>query len=224
MNQTADNPNIAIFDVCNTLFKANTTAGFISRLQSQHGTRKQRLLVQMILNRLSPIRYATLLYSKLTKHDVPRDILISTLAGYSKAELSVAAQEYAEDLFANHKITQTHALLVKAQQVGEQVILVSNSLDIIIQAIAKRFDCKSVASELAIQDGICLGRLSRSLTGKKHIAIEKLLKTPDADITVCTDNRSDVELLRQGHRRIVVHCGPPAKELKRVATEFIDVE
>jgi len=224
MNQIAENPNITIFDVCHTLFKVNTTAGFISHLQSQHGSRKQRLLVQLIRNRLSPIRYAALLYSKLTKHDAPRDILISTLAGYSETELSVAAEAYTADLFANQKIPQTHALLAEAQQSGAQVVLVSNSLDIVIQAIAKCFDCESVASELAFKNGACQGRLARSLTGKKHIAIEALLKTPDANITVCTDNRSDVELLQRASRRIVVHSGAPAEELKRVATEFINVE
>lgn len=224
MNRIANNPNIAIFDVCHTLFKANTTAGFISRLQCQHGSWKQRLLVLLIRNRLSPIRYAALLYSKLTKHDAPRDILIGTLTGYSETDLQTAAQEYAEDLFANQKIPQTHALLAEAQRSGAQVVLVSNSLDVVIQAIAQRFDCESVASELAFEDGVCLGQLSRSLTGKKHIAIAELLETPGANIIVCTDNRSDAELLRRASRRIVVHSGPPAEELRRVATEFIHVE
>ena len=224
MNRVADNANIAIFDVCHTLFKANTTAGFISHLQLQRGNLKQRLTVQLIRNRLSPIRYATLLFSKLTKHDAPRDILISTLAGYSETDLRAAAQSYADELFANRKIPQTHALLAEAQRAGAYVLLVSNSLDVVIQAIAKCFNCESVSSELAFADGVCTGRLSHSLTGKKHIAIKELLDTPGANITVCTDNRSDAELLRQATRRIVVHSGPPAEELKRVATEFIDVE
>ena len=224
MSSIPDSPDIAIFDVCHTLFKANTTAGFIDHLQRQHGNQKQRLLVRLIRSRLSPVRYVTLLYSKLTKHDAPRDILIWTLAGYAESDLRAAAQEYADDLFANQKIPQTHALLAEAQRSGSRVALVSNSLDVIIQAIAKRFDCESVASELAIEDGICLGRIANSLTGKKHIAIAELLETPGANITVCTDNRSDAELLRRASRRIVVHSGPPAEELRRVATEFIDVE
>ena len=224
MSSVAGSPDIAIFDVCHTLFKANTTAGFISHLQHQHGNLKQRLLVQLIRNRLSPVRYAALFYSKMTKHDAPRDILISTLAGYSEIELRAAARVYTENLFAQQKIPQTHVLLAEAKDAGARVVLVSNSLDIVIQAIAERFDCESVASKLAIKDGVCQGRLSQSLTGKKHIAIEDLLKTPGANITVCTDNRSDAELLRQGTRRIVVHSGPPAEELKQLATEFIDVE
>ena len=60
MNRIADNSNIAIFDVCHTLFKANTTAGFISNLQRQRGNLKQRLKVQLICNRLSPIRLRNL--------------------------------------------------------------------------------------------------------------------------------------------------------------------
>ena len=160
----------------------------------------------------------------MTKHDLPRDILISTLAGYSKTELRAAARDYVGDLFAHDKIPQTHALLAEARSAGAHVVLVSNSLDIVIQAIAERLDCDSVASTLAIEDGVCKGRLSRSLTGKKHVAIEGLLKTPNANITICTDNRSDAELLSYGHRRIVVHRKPPAKELVQVATEFIDVE
>jgi len=191
MNQNPNNANITIFDVCHTLFTANTTAGFISHLQRRRGSLRQRLLVQAIRNRLSPVRYAALIYSKLTKHDAPRDILISTLAGYPS---------------------------------GDQVVLVSNSLDIVIQAIAERFACESVASKLAIENGVCKGRLTESLTGKKHIAVQELLETPNANITVCTDNRSDVELLRRANRRIVVHHKPPAEELKRVATEFINVE
>ena len=224
MNKVADTANIAIFDVCHTLFKANTTAGFICHLQRQRGNLRQRLMLQLIRNRLSPVRYATLLYSKLTKHDAPRDILISTLAGYSETDLREAAKEYADSLFADQKIPQTHVLLAEAQRSGAHVVLVSNSLDIVIQAIAARFDCESVASELAIVDGICQGRLAHSLTGKKHVAIQELLETTGARITVCTDNRSDVELLRRANRRIVVHSGPPAKELEQVATEFIDVE
>ena len=224
MNKVADNTNIAIFDVCHTLFKANTTAGFISHLQRRRGNLKQRLTVQLIRNRLSPVRYATLLYSKLTKHDLPRDILLSTLAGYSEADLRAAAQDYADVLFVDQKISQTHVLLAEAQRDGAHVVLVSNSLDIVIQAIANRFDCESIASKLAIKDGVCTGRLARNLTGKKHIVVKELLETPDANITVCTDNRSDAELLRRATRRIVVHSGPPAEELKRVATEFIDVE
>ena len=224
MNQNPNNANITIFDVCHTLFTANTTAGFISHLQRQRGSLKQRLLVQAIRNRLSPIRYAALIYSKLTKHDAPRDILISTLAGYPEAELRQAAQDYTGDLFTNQTIPETHSLLAEAQRSGDHVILVSNSLDIVIQAIAERFDCESVASKLAIENGVCKGRLSNNLTGKKHIAVKELLETPNTTITVCTDNRSDVELLRRANRRIVVHHKPPAEELKRVATEFIHVE
>lgn len=224
MNKISNQTNITIFDVCHTLFKANTTAGFISHLQRQHGNLKQRLTVQLIRHRLSPIRYATLLYSKLTKHDAPRDILIGTLAGYQETKIREAARSYADDLFANHKIPQTHRLLAEAQNSGDQVVLVSNSLDVVIEAIAERFDCQSVASTLAIDRGICGGRLAQSLTGQKHLAVEELLETPNANITVCTDNRSDVKLLQRANRRIVVHHGPPAEELKRVATEFIDVE
>ena len=224
MTKVADNANIAIFDVCHTLFKANTTAGFISHLQRQRGNLKQRLVVQLIRNRLSPVRYVTLLYSKMTKHDAPRNILLSTLAGYSEPDLRAAARHYTDELFAEQKIPQTQALLTEAQRSGAHVVLVSNSLDIVIQAIAERLNCESVASTLAFEDGVCQGRLSRSLTGQKHIAVEELLGTPGANITVCTDNRSDAELLRRANRRIVVHSGPPAEELKRVATEFIDVE
>lgn len=224
MNQNPNNANITIFDVCHTLFTANTTAGFISHLQRRRGSLRQRLLVQAIRNRLSPVRYAALIYSKLTKHDAPRDILISTLAGYPESELRQAAEDYASDLFSNQTIPETHSLLAAAQQSGDQVVLVSNSLDIVIQAIAERFACESVASKLAIENGVCKGRLTESLTGKKHIAVQELLETPNANITVCTDNRSDVELLRRANRRIVVHHKPPAEELKRVATEFINVE
>ena len=106
--------NIAIFDVCHTLFTANTTAGFISYLQSRRGSLKLRLLVQTVRNRLSPIRYAALIYSKLTKHDAPRDILISTLAGYPETELRQAARDYAGDSFTHQIIPHPQSLLAEA--------------------------------------------------------------------------------------------------------------
>jgi len=186
---------IAIFDVCDTLFRTNTTLGFLRFFADRMGDAAASAVIRRWTSRRSPAFLAGALAYRLFDQDIARTRVIRTLHGYTREQLQAAGDDYVRVELASQLVGPVHERLCEHRRRGERVILASSSLDVVISAVARELKTEWVASELGYADGRCTGKLVTDLTGRKPAALAPLLQDA-ASLHVYTDNRSDRALLQ----------------------------
>jgi HAD superfamily phosphoserine phosphatase-like hydrolase len=194
---------LVIFDVCDTLYDANTTVEFITFYQSFHAISPRRQVLSRWLHRHSPFFYAGAAAQRLLGWDVARQRIIAALAGEPLAQLTEAASFYVRDVLPASANQFIHQRLESHQAAGDRIILLSSSLDLIISQIAAALHTEYRASVLEFDGDICTGRLSVDLTGKKADQLRDLGDSI-TNSWVYTDNRSDKELVSTAGRATIV--------------------
>jgi phosphoserine phosphatase len=199
---SATPPRVVVFDVCDTLYDANTTIDFIDYYQRGHDKRRIGRTLSRWQSKGSPFLYLGAVAHRLLGRDIARQRIIASLAGESRETLATAARDYVRDVLAARANHVLHDRLETHRAAGDRIILLSSSLDLVVGEIAAIFDVEYRASELGFERGGCTGRLLRDLTGNKAAALELLEQ--GAELWVYTDNRSDRDLLDIAAQRIIV--------------------
>ena len=204
-----------LFDICDTLYYSNTTFDFISFfLKRENPSNLEKF------NRISKrktaifiLRYSIL---KLFKLDLFRIKAVTFLKGYSKEKLSDGVSAFYNEYLVKKEIGQTMNILKNNLN---KTILVSSSLDIIVNEIAKNLKVKKFfSSELEFENEICNGRLKLDITGKKY----KYFK--NANYIVYTDNYSDYSLVKNATiKNVIVHKYTAKLFWKKLAPNFIEL-
>ena len=153
---------VLLLDVCHTLFRTNTTFGFLDDY-FQGDERYQAIAA----NRRS---IGSRLVNSFSSIDQPKQQALALLKGISEAELRAAAAQYANGLT---KISETHDYLQTQRQAGAKVYLLSASVDIVVEPIASTLEVDGAfSSVLRFDNGVCEGVLSEDLSGKKLKVIQ----------------------------------------------------
>ncbi|MCB1692432.1 MAG: haloacid dehalogenase-like hydrolase [Pseudomonadales bacterium] len=174
---------ILLVDLCGTLYHANTTWAFLRWYFKDE--RSFRTFDRF--GRMAPI--AAL--NRLWPGDVRRLRAIGYLAGHQRESLSRAANTFLDSLDVIRDVEEKVRSLA---DLHDRAVLVSSSLDFIVEAAAPRFGFESFhATRLAYEDGICTGRIERDLLGRKHEVIRE--EFGGALITMVTDNRGDANCI-----------------------------
>lgn len=197
-------PKLVVFDVCNTLYDANTTFDFVRHTLSDRWW--FRALDLALLHRASPLYWAQAALYRLGGVDIPRWVMIACLSGFDRNDLRQAAHRYVSGPLATRQIAQTHVRLRQHAQTGDRIVLISNSLDAVVGAIAESLRVEWRASRLAYRGERCVGRLEADLTGRK-LGIARELGAeydPAPELVVYTDNLSDRPLVEAADAATVV--------------------
>lgn len=194
---------LVIFDVCDTLYDANTTIGFIGFYQALHSNGSIDKALDRWLDRSSPFFYAGAAAQRLIGWDVARQQVIAALAGEPQNRLAEAASLYVRDLLPESANQPIHDRLKSHQAAGDRIILLSSSIDLVVRQIAAVLNTDYRASVLEFDGELCTGRLSADMTGKKADHLRELAN-PDTETWVYTDNRSDKELVSNASRATIV--------------------
>jgi HAD superfamily phosphoserine phosphatase-like hydrolase len=197
-------PKLVVFDVCNTLYDANTTFEFVRRIQS--GKSWLRAVDCALSHRASPLFWAQAGLYRLGGVDVPRRVMIASLRGIGYEDLRRSARAYVAEELPSRAIAETHSRLQQHAQAGDRVVLVSNSLDVVVEAIAETLGVEWRASRLAYRDGRCAGYLDADSTGRKLDTVRELSDEhpPAPELVVYTDNLSDRALVEAADAAMVV--------------------
>lgn len=195
---------IAVFDVCDTLYGENTTLGFVRFFHADRSWFKA--LDFLLTSRRSPVFYALAFVYRLTGLDLPRAAILASLRGHSRQSLSNAAGDYMRTRLAPIAIAQTQNRLSDHQRSGDRVVLISNSLDIVVAEIGKVMNAEWHASPLSFAGDRCLGMTSINLAGRKRdIARSLLAEHGEATkLAVYTDNLSDRDLVEAADSPVIV--------------------
>ena len=193
---------LVVCDICDTLYRSNTTFDFLDFVASKNVAKK--FWLNLIRSKFSPFFYVLTTATVVFKTDFGRVMALRLLAGRSSVEIYTLAKEFYENFLVQRSNAKIFAVLKKEQEHGV-VILVSSSIDPVVEVIAEKNRMDFICSTLEVKKGIITGRIHRDLTGRKHLVVkDKMEKERLNDLLVITDNRSDWELVKMAGQRIVV--------------------
>ncbi len=194
---------LVIFDLCDTLYDANTTVDFIDHYQSLHQDQAIGRTLRQWSSKTSLRFYLGALAQRLFGLDLARQRIVGALAGEPKSQLAEAAADYARNPLPARANKLLHDRLNAHLASGDQVVLLSSSLDLVVAEIAAVLGVAYRASKLGFDGDRCTGRLELDLTGRKAAAVRDLIERA-ASIWVYTDNRSDRDLVAIADRATIV--------------------
>lgn len=197
--------DLYLFDICDTLYKTNTTFGYINFVLKQTNSYIKYSLLWLISSRLSPFYYLSAFVYTQWHFDLPKLLAIRYLKGFSKNTLYELGVMYFEQDLKKLQISKTHNMLNKLKKEGKEIILISSSLDPVVNSIATSLNVKYFSSLLEYKSNVCTGKIKKDLTGKKHDILIELneLKAYES-VGVISDNYSDLALLKMADEKWVV--------------------
>lgn len=216
---------LAVFDVCDTLFKSNTTFDFIRFVLETEQKSFKRLLFRLYTFKYSPFFILFYLIQKINKKDVCKEQSLALLKGYSYDALCTLAQKFNKEVLDALKIEETHQLLETYKKAGCPVVLLSASIDPVIDVIAKEMGVQALSSKLSYSSkGVFEGRLAFEMTGKKQTKLEGFGYSASTELTVVSDNFTDKTLMALAKDKYaVVYSTEARKYWQELAPNYIDL-
>jgi len=197
------NGRLVVCDICETLYRSNTTTDYVRYVLEHMGLSDRLLLYRATVDRWSPIFLVLAICCRMSAVDVGRRILLALLRGIHRDQLAELSTEFVSSFLTHRKISESHEYLDRAKRRGDAVLLASASIDPVVEAIAAKLGVRAVSSRLGYdRHGRCRGTLELDLTGRKVAAIRAML-LPGMALTVLTDNRCDRPLLELADEPIV---------------------
>lgn len=178
-------------DICWTLFYSNTTLDFLDFCLSQdenYSRLKRRF-------RLPLMRQFNLLLFRLMGRDLFREKAVACLKGKTREELLTEAERFYQQYLVPRKIDEIWDFLHDTHPV-----LLSGTLDIIAEVVALHIGAQNYhASPLLFdENNRCTGRFRDFLLQKSSLA-----DMPEV-YDYCTDNLTDLPLVRSARRALIV--------------------
>lgn len=191
---------IAIFDVCDTIYKVNTTFSFLDHFFENN---KQYLLFRKI-SKLFPIKVFNYFFHKVFKKDLIRIYATSFLRGKEVQEIQNDCQDFVNTGLVQEIKDTTVAMLNQYKDQGYQIVLMSGSYAFIIEEVAKYFNVDHFyASKLNIVDGKYTGMYSEDVLLSKYELLKREFEDID-ELIVVSDNKSDLALMQASDQAFAV--------------------
>tara|TARA_B110001469_G_C9511984_1_gene255125 strand:- start:87 stop:740 length:654 start_codon:yes stop_codon:yes gene_type:complete len=184
---------IAVFDVCGTLYRSNTTFEFLDFYFLDNTRYKLfRIFSKSYIGKL--LNYP---FFKFFKFDILRFIAISFLKGESTSDVKSATHTFVTEILARKIQPEIQKLYNKYQRDGYYIILMSGSLDFIISTITDEWQANdSYSTVLQIKDNKFTGRVSFDQLFNKCKVLDENYENID-ELIVVSDNASDLSLLEK---------------------------
>lgn len=215
---------LVVFDVCDTLYRSNTTFDFIRFALKRQQKSWKSFLLKLYTTKYSPLFIGFYLLQKINKKDVCKAKSLALLKGISKQTLDDLAEQFRATYLESRKIVQTHQMLHKFKTEDTTIVFLSASIDPVIRAIANAFEVGFFCSDLAYQQEIFTGVIAFEMTGKKQSKLATLGLDDQTELTVVTDNFTDKKLMRLAkHRYAVIYSEEARKYWSELTPNFIDL-
>ena len=206
-----------VFDICGTIFKSNTTFDFLtfwltprSRYYSFFD-KLRKTFIWKVINKI------TRTYVHV---DITRIIALRFLKGFSRLQLSEGADMFYESYLMKH-LNDNVVDTIKVLRINPScnVLIASATIDVVAEVIARKMQINTwYSSELCYVDGICQGKLSKDLLGKKNVFIQEIQnQTIDS---VYTDDFTDIPLLKEARQKNIVVYPKTDKKWKKIVKKM----
>lgn len=192
---------VCIFDICGTLYKANTTFAFLEyTFKNKAAYRWYRKLYHT---------YCWKIFNRLLRDafhiDLTRILALKFLKGFNRNELIKLVNIYYDDYLSNKKNEVLINELTKyLNDKRYRVILMSATIDVVGQVIGERLRCSELyTTKLEYERDICTGNISQDLLGNKMSVVKQL--GINKDITLfATDDFTDIPLLSIAKNKVII--------------------
>jgi phosphoserine phosphatase len=192
---------LAVFDVCGTLYRSNTTYDFIDYYLKSGPLYRWALFRILRSSLLIPLR-ATLEYS-LGK-DIFRILAVRMLRGCTEQDVCRGASRLVREILSRRQKASVLSLMTTLQSEGYTVALASASLSFVVKEIAAVLNVSHyVACSLESQNGILTGRFLADIRGQKERMIS-IIFPQWSDLVVVTDNQEDANLILLASRAWII--------------------
>ncbi|OSK40025.1 hypothetical protein EAHG_00709 [Escherichia coli B671] len=118
------------------------------------------------------------------------------MEGYEKSILEELANLFYDEFLIFKEKNEVMALLERYKH--EKIILMSASVDPVINVIAKKLNVEAVSSKLEFIDNKSTGLLEYNLKGIKHLQINNPVSL------IVTDNFSDINLIKLADTAVII--------------------
>lgn len=192
--------NIAVFDVCGTLYKENTTFGFLDSFF--HNNKKFKLfrllsknIIVVIINRLIIMLFGI---------DLVRWIAIRFLKGECVKSVASHAASYVSNKLKDKVNQEVEALYNTLKDRGYSMYLMSGSLDFLVEAIAQEWaPDKFYSTKLEVVDGLYTGRIFTDQLYNKFDSLHDSNEDIESYVVV-SDNKTDEKLFRHATKSYAI--------------------
>lgn len=195
---------LAIFDVCGTLYNSNTTYDFIDFFLKRNSKKKYLVFRMMKSVFLKPLWKAIIVVSGNNKFN--RKFFLSFLKDFDVNKVKNEADLFVENFLDKRKIEQLHQHLHEHLEKKHHVVLLSASIEPIVEAIAKHLKVNAFFStRLGIHNEYYNGKLEFDMEGKKkNKFIEQYSTVNEKYVYFYSDNKEDIDLLSVVDEPIVI--------------------
>lgn len=185
--------NRIVFDVCGTLYFSNTTFDFICYYH-----KKNRYYFRYLYTSLLTSNFGKLM-SRMSLISI-RKLIIKTISGEDKEKLDFYSTTFVDEVLEYNKNLIAFKIFHEYKETSpEEIVLLSASIDLVIEKIARAYGVTYDSSRLAYKNNICLGYLEKDMKGNKHNNY-----TVDSNLTlVVTDNHDDIELCKISQKCVI---------------------
>ncbi len=191
---------IAVFDVCDTIYKVNTTFSFLDHFCANN----RKYLFFRKITRLFPIKVFNYFFYKIFKKDIIRFFGTSFLRGKEVEEVQKYSHIFVHTDLVQEIKDSTVAMLNQYKDQGYQIVLMSGSYTFIIEEVAKYFEVDHFyASKLNTVDKFYTGKYDEDILLSKYELLQNEFKKID-ELVVVSDNKSDLELMQAADQSFAV--------------------
>ncbi len=212
---------LIVIDVCDTLYKSNTTFDFI-RFFAKKESRLRWLFMYLITNKWSPFFYLFALMDRFFDTDVTRKLSLKIFSGTTEAEIKDAAEKFYSEFLMDRRNEKVFDIL-RQKGAAAEMMLASSSIEPVVAVIARQNGFEYISSKLEVEQGKYTGRLSSDLTGRKHLLVSQIMgERGIKELLVITDNRSDRALVGMSNESyVIVNTERDKSFWKGLNTKFI---
>jgi HAD superfamily phosphoserine phosphatase-like hydrolase len=197
---------VAAFDVCGTLYRSNTTFDFLDFHFSDRPFRRASL---RLLRGARPFVYLNYAWNRLFHRDLIRLYGVRLLRHEPLDRLRASAAAFVREVLSARRIEPVFGLLEHYREEGYAIVLVSASLDFIVEAVAAAVGAQAhFGSTLRTRDRAVSGGLLADLRHAKGDLFPTAFARAEAFVFT-TDDLCDLPLARRADACHLV-CRKPA--------------
>ena len=191
---------ILAVDLCDTLYKSNTTQDFFNYVFAKDDLykklkRKNSSFSFKVVNKLS---------NKILKKDKSRIVMTKILSGKSLGEIESLVDSFIIDYLEPLKIEKVHKIISEYKMKGYKVIIISASYDFIAKGIVKRLGFDGyITSEAEVLENKYTGKVSRDILYTKFNVFKNKYTVND-NLIMITDNTTDYDFVRETKKSYIV--------------------